>query len=1024
MTTNRSGPPYGLLACFFLLVMGWRHLAEAEEIAEGRSPREASQHLMVPPGLSATLFAAEPLVRQPILVKFDPRGRLWALQYLQYPNPAGLQRVQVDRYSRTVYDRVPPPPPHGPRGADVLTMLLDHNHDGVADEAVDQITGLNLATGLEFGYGGWFVLQVPYLLFYADLDGDDLPDESPEVLLSGFGMEDAQSLANHLTWGPDGWLYGVSGSTSTNRVCGIEFQQAVWRFHPRRHEFELFSEGGGNLFGLTFDERGQMFFSSNGGQVAYHGLQGAYFEKSFAKHGALHNPYAYGWFREIDKQSAQIGPTTGGTIYLGDSFPASYRGTFLGGDFLGHTVSWWSISPLGTTYSFRREGRLLDPQDRWTGPTDLCLAPDGSIYVSDFYDARTAHPDPDAHWDRSNGRIYRIQGESKRDAARQVDLPACSSDELCELLRHPNHWYRQRARVLLAERQDASTWPRLRAWARSSNVSESLEGLWALHVSGGLDEETILALLQHAPDDSRAWAVRLVGDERSVSPTVAAQLLMLAKETRSPLVLQQLASTAGRLSGPQAIPLLLALVDADPSAADDRLAWLIWWSVEKHAMAESDAIVSHFVHQNRWHYPASRRLLLLLVRRYAAAGTSESYDLCAKLGETAPDEASQPLAAAIANGLQERGAKVLPPGDGTLFAEQAVPRSSSPSVESDTFDSLGENSPLPRLIHRRWKASPDDLGWLQLSLQLQEPAATARAKAIAIDMHQSDTNRIAMLDSLAIFAPESLSDIAGQLDQPASDALRVAQLETLATSDTCLSLAMNSIIRIATQESDSPARQTARQVIFRRASSTLQLLSLVDQGRVAPEMFSLAELRTVAIHQDPQLDELVAKHWGTIRAGTPEEKLATMRRLMNDLRAASGDVHRGATLFRQHCATCHRLHGEGGQVGPDLTSANRLDREYLLTSIVDPNAVIRAEYANYAAVMDDGQILQGLLKEQNPEQVVIFDAKAQSHRLPRARVESLTLQSVSLMPEGLLEQLVPQDVRDLFAYLESHPPEK
>ena len=75
-----------------------------------------------------------------------------------------------------------------------------------------------------------------------------MPDGDPEVLLSGFGMEDAQSLANHLTWGPDGWLYGVTGSTSSNHVRGIEFQQGVWRYHPLSRRFELFCEGGGNLW--------------------------------------------------------------------------------------------------------------------------------------------------------------------------------------------------------------------------------------------------------------------------------------------------------------------------------------------------------------------------------------------------------------------------------------------------------------------------------------------------------------------------------------------------------------------------------------------------------------------------------------------------------------------------------------------------------------------------------------------------------------------------------------------------------
>src|SRR3982750_969246 len=296
---------------------------------QGFPPADAAKRMKAADGLVAKLFAAEPDVRQPIFVKCDDRGRVWTIQYLQYPNPAGLKRVAVDRWSRTVYDRVPEPPPKGPKGADRITICEDTDGDGRADRFTDFVTGLNLCTGVEFGHGGVFVLQAPYLLFYPDRNRDDAPDAGPEVLLTGFGMEDAQSLANHLTWGPDGWLYGVTGSTSGNAVAGLEFQQAVWRFHPLSRRFELFSEGGGNLFGLTFDADGNLFFSSNGSDLAYHAVQGAYYRKNFGKHGPLHNPHAYGFFEHLPYDQAVARPRPGGTVYLGDTLPGRFRGTLL-----------------------------------------------------------------------------------------------------------------------------------------------------------------------------------------------------------------------------------------------------------------------------------------------------------------------------------------------------------------------------------------------------------------------------------------------------------------------------------------------------------------------------------------------------------------------------------------------------------------------------------------------------------------------------------------------------------------------
>src|SRR5262249_40096788 len=114
--------------------------------ADGYKPSEAAGKMVLPEGLSAKLFASEPEVRQPILVKCDDRGRLWTIQYLQYPNPAGLKRVKVDRWSRTVYDRIPEPPPKGPRGADRITICEDVD-GGKADRFKDFVTGLNLCTG-------------------------------------------------------------------------------------------------------------------------------------------------------------------------------------------------------------------------------------------------------------------------------------------------------------------------------------------------------------------------------------------------------------------------------------------------------------------------------------------------------------------------------------------------------------------------------------------------------------------------------------------------------------------------------------------------------------------------------------------------------------------------------------------------------------------------------------------------------------------------------------------------------------
>src|SRR5262249_15772379 len=308
-----------------------------------------------------------PMIRQPVTMSFDERGRMWVIQYLQYPTPAGLKAVKVDQYLRTVYDKIPEPPPRGPKGADRITILEDPDADGRYRQAKDFVSGLNLASGMAIGHGGVFVAQPPYLLFYPDRNGDDIPDGDPEVLLTGFGMEDAHAFPNSLQWGPDGWLYGAQGSTVTAHIRGITFQQGIWRYHPITKEFELFAEGGGNTWGLDFVRRGNVTAGTNfGGVGMLHQVQGAYYVKNFGKHGELQNPYAFGYFDHVPCAGFKGGHVTcGGIIYQGGSFPEQFDNTYIAANLLSNSLYWYIIEPHGSSFTSRFGGDFLIANDTW-----------------------------------------------------------------------------------------------------------------------------------------------------------------------------------------------------------------------------------------------------------------------------------------------------------------------------------------------------------------------------------------------------------------------------------------------------------------------------------------------------------------------------------------------------------------------------------------------------------------------------------------------------------------------------------
>ena len=200
------------------------------------------------------------------------------------------------------------------------------------------------------------------------------------------------------------------------------------------------------------------------------------------------------------------------------------------------------------------------------------------------------------------------------------------------------------------------------------------------------------------------------------------------------------------------------------------------------------------------------------------------------------------------------------------------------------------------------------------------------------------------------------------------------------------------------------------------------MLGLVDRGQVKAKTIDVVELRALAIHKDPRLTNLIKKHWGRVSAGTAEEKLATMRRFKNDLRAGSGRPAAGRELFKKHCAACHKLFGEGGKIAPDLTMTSRKDLEALLANIVDPGAVIRRDFLASVVVTTNGRMVTGLVVNRKGDHLEVADSKGKIARIPKADVEIEKVSDTSIMPERLLEQLTPQQLRDLISYLQGTAP--
>ncbi|HET6246650.1 MAG TPA: PVC-type heme-binding CxxCH protein [Tepidisphaeraceae bacterium] len=958
----------------------------ASSRATGLPPEEARRALTPASGFEIQLSASEPMIRQPVNIMFDERGRLWVVQYIQYPYPAGLKIISQDQFLRTKYDRVPEPPPRGPRGADRITILQSSKSDGKFDKSVDFVTGLNLATAMEIGYGGVWVAQTPYLLFYPMKEGSDAPAGEPQVILSGFGMEDAHAVVNHLTWGPDGWLYGAQGSTNTAHIQGQEFQQAAWRYNPRTKAFEVFSEGGGNTFGLEWDEHGNLLTGTNfGGSAMVHYVQGGYFIKNFGKHGELHNPYAFGFFGHVPHEGWHGGHVTqNGVIYQGGAFPSEFNGSWITPRLLDNKVDWDTVKPAGSSFTTRYAGDLITSTDRRFRPVDIRTGPDGAVYVADWYDIRANHVIAKDDWEKDTGRVYRI-APTGLPFYQPIDLGKLSSDQLVDQLDKSNDWYARTARRLLADRRDPAVVPRLRKMVGQNRGRLALQSLWALYVSGGFDDAFAESALAHENPDVRAWTVRLLCDEKHVSEKIEAKLVALAEIEKSPVVRMQLACSARRLPAEQDIPIVEKLLRHSEDVQDRYIPLLLWWAIEDKAISGQDLVLKLWKNQSIWSQPLARDFLLeRLARRYAAERSADGFSACAALLTLSPGQAENDL---IISGID--------------LGLRGAPLPAMPDALKESAGKL-------------WTTQKHTPLLIRLMLRLGLRQAQADAIELASGKDNSPANRVSMIELLAQTGDASCEPhLLALLDAREPKEVRRAAIAALQRFD---DPGVPGAVLKEYPRMDRALRGGVISLLAGRAAWAAALLDAIGAGAVQRTEVSLDQVRQIALHGDAKLDARVTRLWGSVQPSTSAEKTQSMERVMRALRHGKGDSAGGKALFDQTCAACHTLRGRGGNIGPNLTAYDRTDLNFLVPNIVDPSASIRPEYATYTLRTTDRRVLSGPLVESTPQAVTIEDGTTKV-TVPRSQIASLDQSAISRMPEKLLDLMTDAQVRDLFAYI-------
>ena len=531
------------------------------------SPAEAIKKMQVPEGFRVELVAAEPDIMNPVAMAFDERGRIWITESFEYP-------------------RHEPGP-----GRDRIKILEDTNGDGKIDSVKIFAEGLNIPSGIAVGYGGVWIANAPDILFVQDTNGDDKADKT-EVVATGFGRFDTHELPNSLTWGPDGWLYGLNGVFNACKVESQgkvhEFTCALFRINPRTRKFELFCEGTSNPWGVTFDPNGSAFISACVIDHLWHLTESGY----YLRQGGPYPPHTWK-IESIVKHKHQMAAYCGITYFDSAAYPAEYRDRLIMGNIHGNCLNVDRLERNQSTYQGTGEPDFLSANDVWFMPVVQKVGPDGCLYLLDWYDRYHCYQDASADpegVDRGHGRLYRVVHEAT-GRPKPVALDKATPGQLVKYLGDANIYVRETAQRLLGEKACTGVVPQLESIALDSgaNHKHRMHAIWAL-MSGEVVTPGFANKLLHQKDDVvRAWGVRATGSLLSDNEPLAKLVSDLVNDPARDVQLQ-VAIAAKKIKHADALKIWL---DVLAHCGDDPLIpHIVWQNLHPHLPADAERLLA------------------------------------------------------------------------------------------------------------------------------------------------------------------------------------------------------------------------------------------------------------------------------------------------------------------------------------------------------------------------------------------------------------------------------------------------
>ncbi|SEJ29535.1 putative membrane-bound dehydrogenase domain-containing protein [Dyadobacter koreensis] len=937
------------------------------------SATEAVAAMTVKEGFEVNAWASEPMMTQPMAFCWDDRGRMWIAENKDYES-------RGKGFSNS--------------GDSRILILEDTDHDGVADKRTVFMEGIAFPSAIAVGFDGVFIGAPPNLLFVPDKNGDDKADaDAVEVRLTGWGIRDRHETLNSFHWGPDGWLYGLQGFATPSKVGkpngkgkifrhndpfptdtlkeGTDINGGVWRYHPTKDKFEVVAHGFSNPWGIDYDAKGQLLMTACVIPHLWHVIPGGIYHRQGGQH---FNPYVYNDIKTIADHSHRSAHG-GARVYLSDAFPETEKGKLFMANIHEHGILSDILERKGSGFSGKHgDDFMMANNAQWVG-FSMEVGPEGGLYVLDWHDADICGSDV---LNSETGRIFRImpkKSQAENWEGRYADLGKLSDHELVGLQTSKSEWHARRARIILQNRASRKSLSKeiynelFTIYKKNTNPDFRLRALWALQITGGLDNEALLSALSDTDEHVRSWAVQFLTEDKKPGKEAIARFTQLAREDQSAVVRLYLASALQRLDYDDRWDIAKALLSHGEDSNDHNLPKMVWYGIEP-LVQENTARALDLAVQSR-----IPMVTQFIARRTVDADVIER--MVTLVGKKTSNQIS--LLEGMRDGLEGRTDLKTPANWNAVYNGLKSQDKPVAQLASEISNHFGDTEAAKNalIVLKNQKTAPEiRKKSLQLLAVRQRPELVKELPALLEDKNLS----VEAIRAMAGFDNEGLAKLLIERYPKFTSPEKSEAIQTLASRPKSGWLLTQALSKNVISKKDIPT-YVAR-----------QLRRVVGSGFV--------------------------EVWGPIdHVAFDEKAYKKYKNLLTDKNVGLANAGQGRLIFKRTCAPCHKMYGEGGIIGPELTGSNRANLDYLLGNILDPSGEIQDDYKMVVITTRDGRTYVGNIAKETERQVTLRIVGQDAVAINKSDIQTRETTPVSMMPSGLLDNLSDKEITELIGYM-------